>query len=627
MSSVVLIASEASIARCGEQLKKELPVSRKLVIAEYYMEKAVQYARNSLPEDTDVIMARGNTARLLKNARLPVPVVTIPITDADLIRSVEKARAIYGTEGSSIAYMGIEDTIRSVSAFLSLLHRSIRFYPVKNSRDIEANIRQAKQDKVNVVIGGVYTRELALQAGLDCVLLETSLSSLKETYERALEVQKTTLLQKRKLLEQTTILNSISDGLISINEKGNVTMSNPQAERLLRLPPKSLTGKSCFSVLSRTAAALVNRALLSGQEILGHKEQLSGQKACVMDLRPLAVNGTSRGLLITLRRSRTLWQPSMPAAPSAVSVSDFSQLCGSAPCFREAVSAALLCARLSAPVLLTGQPGTGRSTFARCIHKESGRREELFFQKAASLLNEEDFLSAHGGTLFIRDIDQLSPHMAVVLEDFLENGAVVLKSGRLCSADVRIIASACRPLEGLLPPKLFYRISSLSIALPALAQRREDIPALAAFLLNRFLSPDGRACHFTPEALQLLKDAPWPGNLLQLEALCLRLSCFSPENGGITDEQIIPFMDNPSAPGSSCLTPDASAADSPVSLRSSAAAAIPARSVFLGGRFVTLAEIRLLEASCHGRRSLMAQKLGVSRSTLWRAVKRLEEMS
>lgn len=277
MSNIVLITAGSSIAHYAEMLRKTLPTPENLSIVNCYMEEAVDYARNQLPSDTDVLIARGNTAKLLKAAHLSIPIVTIPIRDSELIQSIKSAKEAYNAKGTSIAYLGIEDVLQSVREFLNLMHCKIRLYPINSSQDIRTGIQRAKREGVKVVIGGIYTQQLAAEAGLDCILLESSLASVKEAYERALEVQRGFILQRKKGQERTLILNSITDGILSINETGRVTVCNPAAETYFDSSSAYLCGKSFAPLFPQSEKELIQKCLTLGQSVTHHSFFLNDQ--------------------------------------------------------------------------------------------------------------------------------------------------------------------------------------------------------------------------------------------------------------------------------------------------------------------------------------------------------------
>jgi two-component system response regulator HydG len=200
-----------------------------------------------------------------------------------------------------------------------------------------------------------------------------------------------------------------------------------------------------------------------------------------------------------------------------------------------------------ATVLLTGESGTGKERVAQAIHESSNRREGPFVKLhcaalAESLLESElfghekgaftgantrregRFKLAHGGTLFLDEISEISPAIQVKLLRVLQERAFERVGGNeTLKVDVRILAATNRDLtqlvrEGRFREDLFYRLNVVSLRLPPLRERREDIPQLAEHFLQRFVSEAGRTIKgFTPEARAALVAYSWPGNVRELE--------------------------------------------------------------------------------------------------------------
>ena len=198
-------------------------------------------------------------------------------------------------------------------------------------------------------------------------------------------------------------------------------------------------------------------------------------------------------------------------------------------------------------VLITGESGTGKEVVARSIHSAGDRKQtkfvavncgaipenliesELFGHVKGSFTGAAGdrrglFEEAHGGTLFLDEIADLPLSMQVKLNRVLQERTVRrVGDSDEHPIDVRVIAATnvdlrARVASGQLREDLFYRINVLHIALPALRDRREDIPALAAFLLERQAVRRGSAIDgFTEEALSALVKYPWPGNVRELE--------------------------------------------------------------------------------------------------------------
>lgn len=202
------------------------------------------------------------------------------------------------------------------------------------------------------------------------------------------------------------------------------------------------------------------------------------------------------------------------------------------------------------PVLLTGESGTGKEVVASALHRRSARAEQPFVAVncgaiPAELIESELFghvkgaftgadrdrrglwEEADGGTVFLDEITETTPAFQVKLLRALQEGEVRrVGSNRTEQVDVRVIAASNRDVEGEVKAgrfrqDLFYRLNAVSIVLPPLRERKEDVLPLAKSFVEQVyaLSP---AVTFTAEALQLLERYPWPGNIRELENAVVR---------------------------------------------------------------------------------------------------------
>jgi len=207
---------------------------------------------------------------------------------------------------------------------------------------------------------------------------------------------------------------------------------------------------------------------------------------------------------------------------------------------------AKLVADSDASVLIFGESGTGKELLARAIHHASQRREKAFVAVncgaiPADLLESELFghargaftgaIQAHkglfqaadGGTLFLDEIGDMPLPLQVKLLRVLQEGEVrPVGSTQAIPVDVRVISATHRDLDsqrdqGMFREDLFYRLNVVSLKLPALAERREDIPLLAAHILRKLAERYRKQpSTLAPDAMALLVAAPWPGNIRQL---------------------------------------------------------------------------------------------------------------
>jgi DNA-binding NtrC family response regulator len=245
----------------------------------------------------------------------------------------------------------------------------------------------------------------------------------------------------------------------------------------------------------------------------------------------------------------------------------FHNLVGKSPTMQEIYLKIEQVADTRTTVLITGESGTGKELVARALHYNSSRRDQPFIALNCAALPETlieselfghekgsftdasarrtgQFELAHGGTLFLDEIGDLSlPTQAKLLRVLQEREFTRVGGTLPIKVDVRIIAATNRRLEDLVGSKtfredLYYRINVVSLYLPALRDRREDVPLLAKHFLAKKAEEDQRSPQeFSKEALEILSKYHWPGNVRELENVVEQTLVWS-RGGMITPEHL-----------------------------------------------------------------------------------------
>ncbi len=237
---------------------------------------------------------------------------------------------------------------------------------------------------------------------------------------------------------------------------------------------------------------------------------------------------------------------------------DFEGIVGESAELRAVLSQIDRVAQTDVSVLITGETGTGKELIARAIHHRSGRRDRPLIKVncgalSASLIESElfghekgaftgalksrvgRFELAHEGTILLDEVGELAPEMQVKLLQVLQDGEFEpVGCSRTRVVDVRIIAATNRDLEsgvrdGGFRADLFYRLNVLPLAMPALRERRDDIPPLADHFLARFGAENSRRFEgLTPRTLERLQRYEWPGNVRELRNVIERAAVLAP---------------------------------------------------------------------------------------------------
>ncbi len=280
-----------------------------------------------------------------------------------------------------------------------------------------------------------------------------------------------------------------------------------------------------------------------------------------------------------------------------------------------------------ASILITGPSGSGKELVARAIHTYGLRsrspfmgvncgalpeqilENELFGHERGAFTGADSataglFEAAKGGTIFLDEITETSLAFQVKLLRVLQEGEIRrLGSSKTIVVDTRIIAATNKPIGALIAAgqfreDLYYRLGVVTIPLPALADRRDDIPLLVQSFLQRANEKNGRSTYLTPAAVQALLELPWPGNVRELENFIQRLVILA-----LADEIGLEEVRQAHQNNGSILQQ----ADTPaISLKDAERDQI----------------VKVLKDT-DGNRSLAARRLGIERKTLYVKAKRL----
>ncbi len=303
-----------------------------------------------------------------------------------------------------------------------------------------------------------------------------------------------------------------------------------------------------------------------------------------------------------------------------------------------AIATVARAARTNTSVVVAGETGSGKELFARLLHRLSPRaggpfvavncaaipepllEAELFGHERGAFTGAERarkglFVEAEGGTLFLDEIGEMSAAMQAKLLRVLEDGQVRAVGGtRSRRVDVRVIAATHRDLAQMVAARtfredLYYRIAAITVRVPPLRERREDVPAIARSLLQR--DPETRDMRLDVPAINALSEYAWPGNVREL-ANVLRAAAAQSGSSVIFGEQIAQALETKRAR----LTPPAGGAQEP-----------PRRET---PREHTLAELRARQraelrdlvtraiAAADGNKLRAAHALGITRQRLYR---------
>jgi len=431
---------------------------------------------------------------------------------------------------------------------------------------------------------------------------------------------------------ENVILDSIADGVFTVDKDWRITSFNRAAERITGVPREQAVGRPCREIFHssicetecalgktmRTGCPIVDLAL-DIQNAAGRRIPISISTAILSDEDGNVTGGveTFRDLSVVEELRKEL--------QDKYTVED---IVGRSPAMRRLFDVLPQFAQSNSTVLLEGESGTGKELFARAIHNLSDRRNkpfvaincgalpdtllesELFGYEAGAFTDARRrklgrFSLAHGGTIFLDEIGDISAAMQTRLLRALQEGTFEpLGSEKTLTVDMRVIAATNKNLaklvrKGIFREDLYYRINVIRVELPALRERREDIPLLVDHFLAKFNRLQNKnVTGVSGETNAVLIAYDYPGNIRELSNIIEH--AFVLCQGGLINAQHLP-----SPPG------NGSAAEK---------SERPTSATMRDFETVHIADV---VRRCDGNRVAAAQALNMHPSTLYRKVKQL----
>lgn len=597
------------------------PLCVECVPTEHVVQRVLEVQR----QGCDLVIARGLQATLVRR-NCSVPLVEIRATMQEIARPVLELRPVLGCERPVLGLVGLANMFPDLSAFDALFAVQMVVCPVQDEAELVQAAVRAVEQGAQALIGGHTVCEQARRLGVPGRFLAAGPESLRAALELANLSSQAIDLEKRNSAEISVMLDSAQSGMLQVDRDGLVRRANPAACRLLEQGPARVVGRPMAELLPALDGRMLDKALQQGQESCTAVP--GGQnRALMVSINPICVDGGSDGVLLTLQEGeriirmdnelrRELYQRGFIARYR------FDNLVCRSAAARRLTDLGKRMAPYPAPVLLQGENGTGKGILAQCLHNESLRRGNAFVALDCSAWLPEtvdDMLFGHytsrrdnpcmaelaeHGTLYLSHLDALSHEaqyklLCLIRGQFWHNG-----SNRPSLADVRVVASNSANLtalvqEGSFRADLYYALAVLSMQVPPLRQRREDILGWVDHYLDHWQRRYKRFVRLSQGAQHFLQLYDWPGNLDQVSSLCARVVLLA-EKRTVDEtflrrqlEQTSPILD----PGTKEIVR------------------------YRDRRADRIAE---LLRRYQGNRTKVAQELGISKTTLWRYIKKYD---
>ena len=624
MARVLFFLPYKELLSQAEELARSYSGFTELKIVTAQTDQVEALAKDAEKSGYDIIIARGAQAQIAKRA-VSLPVVEFKASTPSVGLAIRDLCRQLGSEHPKIGIVALTNTLPYTTRYKELFGVELQIYPAQDLSELRGLVDKAREDGCNAVIGANTVLTRAGELGLPGAFLESGAEGLHLAFETAGRVAYTLEEEKRRRAEMDFMLNNTTGGIMRVAPDGRITRVNQVGARILGRKESELIGAPVADVFPEITPSSMEASFSMGEDMHSFvSEQKS--RTLLINAVLIRVDGALQCMILTYQEEAAIRQMDSDLRFELVrrgflARHTFDKFVAAEKASAAMVRSARRMAAQEAPVMLSGTDDACLDLLAECIHNDSPFRSNAFITVDCSAYQAEDLDNmlfgnyttrkdtpqslaelAENGSLYLKNIHALPLQIQykaarLARGEFLHNGANVPVRLR-----VRLIASTGVNLlsqmeAGQFRSDLYYAMHVLKLEVPPLRERKADIPGWFEYYFNEWQEQYRRRFRLTQDAQALAADYDWPGGLFQMSCVCQRLVLLSEKRSIGADflrsqmDQVLP----PMLPGTDKVV------------------------VFKDPRAVEIA--RLLREH-NGSREKVARALGVSKTTLWRYIKK-----
>ena len=550
MKPVIACMSYGELTSLIEKNKNRFSNSADIKIINKLIEDAIKVAHKmEKNSEADVFVCSGNFSFL--SCPLLSPVVEIKVTGYDLLLALKEAKK-YSNKVSIVTHNN--NKIQHLHEIHDILTISVEQLSYNNPFEAEKIINKLFKEGVDNIIGPGLVLEIARNLGMHATLIYSE-DGVNRALATAISIAQSKKKESEKAERFRIIMDFAHEGIVATDKRGIVTVINPQAEKITKVSRKEALGCSIEKILPNDS---ITKVLQSGKPEINHIHAIKEVKV-VTNMVPIIVNNEVAGAVATFKDVSAIQEAEEKIRKKTYEkglVAKFylDDILGNSEQIREAKRKALLYAQNESTILIIGESGTGKELFAQGIHNASSRAKhpfvaincqalpdnllesELFGYEEGAFTGARKggkpgiFEIAHGGTIFLDEIGEISPKLQSRLLRVLEEYEVMrIGSNCIRPVNIRVIAATNinlweRVNQGKFREDLYYRLNVLELNIPPLRMRKEDIPLLVTKVLSELRS-DLKESEIAKIAKHpLFIKYSWPGNIRELKNIVERFA-------------------------------------------------------------------------------------------------------
>lgn len=590
---------------------------------------SVYEARQAVEQGAEVVLARGVQAAFIRQyTNIPVAELTLTGQEIGLMIASAKKK-VPDKKCPQIALIGFKNMFSDTTYADELFDIRLKFYDIAAIEQAAEKVNLAIQEGADVLLGGDTVNALAAQKGIPAQFIDSTEESIRSAIGVAKKMILTAEAEKNFTAQFETVLDNSYNGILEIDENKEIMIVNRAGEELFHKKASQLEGTALEKVIPELEQRYIDDVLSGKRDSFMTSVYVAGVPM-MLTAAPIQYENKIRGAIISLYRNASVRKNDADELHSYylkgyVAHAHFSDIRITGKEMEYCVELSKMYALSKNPVLICGEDGTDKEKLAQCIHNNSsykagpfvavncsGMTEQMQVDRLFGNPDAEDESMKKGalaisdhGTIVISEIEKLSLlcqyrlYRAIRYDSLIQNDLE-----RSQTLDNRIIAITGADLyqyveQGRFRQDLYYLLNSLTVEIPPLRKRPQDIRAIVEDCRVRFTKRYARFPKIVEDAMEALAGFGWQGNEIQLESFCERLFLTSPKKTITSDyvyfllDTLYPVKERISEDGTTVIYQHPEAA-----------------------RLTELLEKH------QGNRSAVAKELGISTTTLWRRMKK-----
>ena len=591
---------------------------------------AVNEARQAVESGSHIVVARGYQAKLIK-AYTNIPLVEMRLHAQEVGLLLKKAKAMVKKEVPGIGLIVFENMLCDMSHMEELFGVHLYIAYLDKIEDSTQKLYEMSKHHPDLIIGGEITCREAEKMGYPTLFYTSTKESIREALQAAKKMAYAAEAEKQNLAQFETVLDTSFNGIIKINAEGNIIVINKLVENLIGKNAEEVIGLSITDVFSEIDIMAVNSILQGKRENYTISVNIRRQ-AWMLMMAPIQYDEQITGAILSLqkvsgavRKDKSLQRDMF--LHGFVAQTTFRNIYTENQQMKNILETAKEYALSDSPVLLYGEEGSEYYLIAEAIHNNSTRKSGPFISVSTRGMDKDQqlqilfggelgiddaqsrkngvFIKANHGTIFIKEIEHLTLRVQHQICRTLISQAITRTDARpMDNVDVRIMAFSRVNLRhlvkmGKFSEELFYLLQGLTLHIPGLNQRQEDLRHYFDRFMKEYSQKYNKHLSVTQGGYEKVQQLLWKGNLIQLRSFCERLVITSEKRS--IDEVRIQNLYSELYPFVSEVEGEAKV----VVYQSPEAA-----------------ELSAILEKYHGNRNLAAKELGISTTTLWRRMKK-----